>query len=121
VITLVRPHVADALCLQVKRIYVPLPDAAGRKALIQHLMAKQAHRLSDRELTWLSRRTEGTFAHCRWRMHGVRDYLAVVGFSGSDLTALCVEAALGPLRELHDPLNAPASEVCAWPLVVFFW
>eukprot|EP00698_Gefionella_okellyi_P007667 TRINITY_DN1873_c0_g3_i4.p1 TRINITY_DN1873_c0_g3~~TRINITY_DN1873_c0_g3_i4.p1 ORF type:complete len:407 (+),score=103.09 TRINITY_DN1873_c0_g3_i4:652-1872(+) len=62
-----------------KRIYVPLPDVEGRASLITHLLKKQ-HALSDRDMTHLASATEG--------------------FSGSDLKALCTEAAMEPIREL---------------------
>lgn len=67
----------------VKRIYIPLPDKEARRALILHCLHKQgpkgAH-LSDAALTRLVAATEG--------------------YSGSDLTAACQEAALGPIREI---------------------
>jgi spastin len=71
-----------------KRIYVPLPDNESRKALISHLLKKQgpsaSHLLQDRELSRIVQLTEG--------------------YSGSDLAALCQEAALGPIRELNPQL-----------------
>ena len=33
-----------------KRVYVPLPDADGRRAMIAHLLRGQRHRLSQRDL-----------------------------------------------------------------------
>jgi SpoVK/Ycf46/Vps4 family AAA+-type ATPase len=66
-----------------KRIYVPLPDADTRRALITHLLKKQgpsAGHFSARDLDRVVALTEG--------------------YSGSDLTAVCHEAALGPIREI---------------------
>lgn len=69
----------------VKRIYIPLPDGPARYALISHTLEKQGPkgiRLSKDQLTRIVELTEG--------------------YSGSDLAALCQEAALGPIREI-DP------------------
>eukprot|EP01039_Chlorochromonas_danica_P006785 gene6785-7496_t len=68
-----------------KRIYIPLPDGPARHALINHTLEKQGPkgtRLSKEQLTRIVEQTEG--------------------YSGSDLAALCQEAALGPIREI-DP------------------
>lgn len=56
----------------VKRLYIPLPDDKGRRALIAHLLQQQQHSLSDAD---------------------VDDIVAATkGYSGSDLTALCMES-----------------------------
>lgn len=55
------PPLASCLCLPAdtslqvrrrlpKRIYVPLPDAAGRRAMVQHLLQGQRHALTARDL-----------------------------------------------------------------------
>ncbi len=54
----------SVLCMQVrrrlpKRIYVPLPDAAGRRAIIQHLLRGQEHRLSGMDMQRIVASTEG--------------------------------------------------------------
>lgn len=60
-----------------RRVYVPLPDAAGREALIRHALKDQASLSED----------------------GIRSMVAATeGFSGSDLAALCRDAAMGPVR-----------------------
>ncbi|KAL3702302.1 hypothetical protein R1sor_020324 [Riccia sorocarpa] len=65
----------------VKRIYIPLPDADGRRSLLQHLLkGHTAFSLEGPELEKLVKDTDG--------------------YSGSDLHALCQEAAMMPLREL---------------------
>jgi len=72
----------------VKRIYVPLPEGETRSQLITHLLAKQDQasgaskktNLSKQSLTNIVRRTEG--------------------YSASDITALCKEAAMAPIREI---------------------
>jgi len=64
----------------VKRIYVPLPEEEGRLQLIKNLLKRQRSSLSDRDLKDLAKLADG--------------------YSASDLTALCKESALEPLREL---------------------
>ncbi|KAG6543240.1 hypothetical protein Mapa_015491 [Marchantia paleacea] len=65
----------------VKRIYIPLPDADGRRSLLQNLLrGHTSFPLEGSELERLVKDTDG--------------------YSGSDLHALCQEAAMMPLREL---------------------
>ncbi|KAF9163543.1 hypothetical protein DFQ26_002429 [Actinomortierella ambigua] len=77
----------------VKRIYIPLPEPETRAQLLARLLQGQVYTLSNTEIqSKLVRLTEG--------------------YSGSDLTALAKEAALGPLRELGDRLlETPADQV----------
>lgn len=66
-----------------RRIYVPLPDAAGRRALFDQLTGADPNvkfKLSAQERQSIARRTKN--------------------YSGSDIKALCREASLMPLREL---------------------
>jgi len=63
-----------------RRIYVPLPDAEGRAALLTRLLSGEAFRLPAADLCRLVVQTDG--------------------YSGSDLAALCRESAMAPLREL---------------------
>jgi SpoVK/Ycf46/Vps4 family AAA+-type ATPase len=66
----------------VKRLYIPLPDRMARRSLVHHLLKYYAHCLSEEQMEWLSDTTEG--------------------YSGADVTHLCKEAALNPIREtLH--------------------
>lgn len=66
-----------------RRIYVPLPDEAGRLVFLKQITAKNDH------VKWsLSNHELGVLA-------GLMTY-----FSGSDIKAACREAALMPLREL---------------------
>ena len=62
----------------VKRVYIPMPDAPARRALLQHVLRGQPARLSRADMEALVCSTDG--------------------FSGSDLAALCREAAMVPLR-----------------------
>ncbi|CAH2253013.1 jg13546 [Pararge aegeria aegeria] len=81
-----RPQELDEAALRrfPKRVYVSLPDARTRGALLRRVLARgaAASSLTDDEIARLGALTDG--------------------YSGSDLTALCRDAALGPIREL-DP------------------
>ncbi|KAF9947611.1 hypothetical protein BGZ72_010424 [Mortierella alpina] len=76
----------------VKRIYIPLPEPETRRNLLTKLLSGQDYRLSASEMQKLVQQTEG--------------------YSGSDLTALAKDAALGPLRSLGETLlDTPADQV----------
>lgn len=64
-----------------KRIYIPLPDDETRTSLITNLL-KDSSKLSTKELRSIVRATDG--------------------YSGSDLSGLCKEAALDSVRGLTD-------------------
>lgn len=64
----------------VKRLYIPLPDKDARCSLIERLMHEQSHSLSQEDIKVIAKFSEG--------------------YSGSDMYALCAEAALGPVRDL---------------------
>lgn len=64
-----------------RRIYIPLPDAEGRRAVLRRLLERSAAaKLSATDLERLVRATDG--------------------YGASDLVALCKEAAMAPIREL---------------------
>ncbi|XP_048334744.2 uncharacterized protein LOC107423715 isoform X2 [Ziziphus jujuba] len=89
-----KPQELDDAVLRrlVKRIYVPLPDVTVRKLLLRHKLKGQAFSLPSGDLERLSKETEG--------------------YSGSDLQALCEEAAMMPIRELGDNiLTVKANQV----------
>ncbi|KAF9198934.1 hypothetical protein BGZ49_000124 [Haplosporangium sp. Z 27] len=76
----------------VKRIYIPLPEPETRRGLLIKLLSGQECHLSASEMQKLVQQTEG--------------------YSGSDLTALAKDAALGPLRSLGETLlDTPADQV----------
>jgi SpoVK/Ycf46/Vps4 family AAA+-type ATPase len=91
-----RPHELDDAARRrfVKRLYIPLPERSDREILLRTLLITNKNVLSDEQFTQLSNETSG--------------------FSGADLKALCVDAAMGPLRELGpkaldvDPSDVPA-------------
>ena len=75
----------------VKRFYVPLPDVEGRMDMMKKLRDKPGVRwnVSDDELREIAK-------ELKW-------------FSGSDLAAVCREAALMPLRDLGHHVHEVAS------------
>lgn len=78
-----RPQELDEAVLRrfSKRIYVTLPDTRTRRSLLEKLLSKHANPLSAVELDAVAKLTEG--------------------YSGSDLTNLAKDAALGPIRDLN--------------------
>ncbi|XP_061087025.1 spastin isoform X2 [Conger conger] len=77
-----RPQELDEAVLRrfAKRVYVALPTEETRYKLLRNLLEKHGNPLGQRDLAKLARMTEG--------------------YSGSDLTSLAKDAALGPIREL---------------------
>ncbi|CAN1308300.1 spast [Linum perenne] len=89
-----KPQELDDAVLRrlVKRIYIPLPDENVRRLLFKHKLKGQAFSLPGKDLEKLIKVTEG--------------------YSGSDLQALCEEAAMMPIRELGaNILNVDANQV----------
>ncbi|RDW28996.1 hypothetical protein B0I72DRAFT_135565 [Yarrowia lipolytica] len=74
----------------VRRQYIPLPEIETREAQFTKLLAAQRTNLSEEERKGLLQLTEG--------------------FSGSDITALTKDAAMGPLRALGDKLLTTSRE-----------
>ncbi|CCH43107.1 hypothetical protein BN7_2654 [Wickerhamomyces ciferrii] len=68
----------------VRRQYIPLPEPETRQAQIIKLLAHQKHTLDEKDQLKLVEMLDG--------------------FSGSDITALAKDAAMGPLRSLGDKL-----------------
>ncbi|KAF2399826.1 AAA-domain-containing protein [Trichodelitschia bisporula] len=68
----------------VRRQYIPLPDGEVRRIQLNNLLHQQKHSLSDEDFEELVRMTDS--------------------FSGSDITALAKDAAMGPLRAVGDKL-----------------
>ena len=77
-----RPQDLDEAALRrfTKRIYVPLPEEATREQILRHLLAKNETTVTPAELHRLALRTRN--------------------YSAADLTHLCEEAAMYPLRDL---------------------
>lgn len=76
-----RPFELDNAALRrfPKRIYVGLPDLNTRISLLEKLLAMQPNNVTRAQIRDLALLTEG--------------------YSGSDLTSLAKDAALGPIRE----------------------
>ncbi|KAI9723744.1 MAG: hypothetical protein M1812_001044 [Candelaria pacifica] len=68
----------------VRRQYIPLPEGHVRGKQLRTLIGHQKHSLSDSDIEVLVELTDG--------------------FSGSDITALAKDAAMGPLRSLGEAL-----------------
>ena len=64
----------------VKRIYIPLPDEAGRTQQFATLLRQSRHDLGPEDLAWLVTASDG--------------------YSGADICNLCQEAAMGPMRQV---------------------
>lgn len=74
-----------------KRLYIPLPDANGRKAMLQNMLKKQNHGLTEDDVDEIVASTDG--------------------YSGSDMDGLIREAALGPIREIKDIQHVSLDDV----------
>ncbi|KIN00929.1 hypothetical protein OIDMADRAFT_123662 [Oidiodendron maius Zn] len=68
----------------VRRQYIPLPEDETRGTQLRTLLGHQKHSLDDADIQKLVQLTDG--------------------FSGSDITALAKDAAMGPLRSLGEAL-----------------
>ncbi|KAJ5168018.1 uncharacterized protein N7482_003612 [Penicillium canariense] len=76
----------------VRRQYIPLPEHHVREQQLRKLLSHQHHELSDADIQVLVHVTEG--------------------FSGSDITALAKDAAMGPLRNLGEALlHTPMDQI----------
>ncbi|KAK2896490.1 hypothetical protein Q8A67_010978 [Cirrhinus molitorella] len=64
-----------------KRLYIPLPEAEARRQIVTNLMSREKSQLRVDEMEKVVQGTEG--------------------FSGADMTQLCREAALGPIRSIR--------------------
>lgn len=76
----------------VRRQYIPLPERTTREVHIKKLLAHQKHAMSESDFGILLDMTDG--------------------FSGSDMTALAKDAAMGPLRALGEALlTTPTDQI----------
>lgn len=64
----------------VKRLYVPLPELGAREQIINNLLASVRHNLSPEDVRKIAERS--------------------AGYSGADMTNLCKEASMEPIRSI---------------------
>ncbi|KAM9308237.1 fidgetin-like protein 1 [Gastrophryne carolinensis] len=64
----------------VKRLYIPLPEASARRQIVVGLMSQERCTLTQQDVENIVLQSDG--------------------FSGADMTQLCREAALGPIRSI---------------------
>lgn len=64
----------------VKRLYVPLPELEARKQIINNLLGSVQHDLTQEDVTRIAEKS--------------------VGYSGADMTNLCKEASMEPIRSI---------------------
>ena len=74
----------------VRRQYIPLPERETRSNQLIKLLSRQSYKLTHEEVQKLIDLTDG--------------------FSGSDITALAKDAAMGPLRSLGEKLLTTATD-----------
>lgn len=64
----------------VKRLYVPLPEFSARRQIVENLLAAEEHELTDHDIDNIAHLSEH--------------------YSGADMTNLCKEASMGPIRSI---------------------
>jgi fidgetin-like protein 1 len=91
----------------VLRQYIPLPEAETRSVQFGRLLSRQHHTMTEEQLEQLVAMTDGTpdkKAPTQHTLLFLGLWANMVGFSGSDITALTKDAAMGPLRSLGEAL-----------------
>jgi SpoVK/Ycf46/Vps4 family AAA+-type ATPase len=104
----------------VRRQYIPLPEHHVREQQLRRLLSHQHHELGDEDIQVLVHVTEGNppsspspfLSDLNLRKKNILTFTP--GFSGSDITALAKDAAMGPLRNLGEALlHTPMDQIRA--------
>lgn len=83
-----------------KRLYIPLPNAAGRRQFLERMIEKEF--LNDEEMSKMIDLSK----------EDVDKLIELsIGYSGSDLKMLSSEAAMMPLREITDVQNCEMGSI----------
>ncbi|XP_076163107.1 fidgetin-like protein 1 isoform X2 [Ptiloglossa arizonensis] len=77
-----RPHELDEAARRrlVKRLYIPLPEFEARKQIINNLLLTIPHNLTEEDVNNVAQQSKG--------------------YSGADMSNLCKEASMGPIRSI---------------------
>ncbi|XP_014208920.1 fidgetin-like protein 1 [Copidosoma floridanum] len=88
-----RPYELDEAARRrlVKRLYVPLPELEARAQIVRNLLKSERHELTEEDINEIAKLADG--------------------YSGADMTNLCKEASMGPIRSIpFDQLEAISTE-----------
>lgn len=93
-------------CCLASRIYIPLPDAEGRAAILKHLISGQPHSLHSRDVGAIIQATEGYSAS---DLTALSEYLFASSSSGSLFVCIECTAHSSTLRDSNQRSAVPAS------------
>ena len=77
-----RPYELDEAARRrlVKRLYIPLPEFEARIQIVENLLKAEKHELSKEDINEIAKLADG--------------------YSGADMSNLCKEASMGPIRSV---------------------